>query len=628
MILASLARYYYRLAAENDEMGNPKVPPYGFSEEKIGWILVLDSEGNLQDVVSNLSADIKPRPKLMIVPRPDKRTSGIKPNFLWDKTAYALGVEANKNKAEAKKKPFIPAEKTFAAFKQYHLELLQDSTDEGLLAIYRFLQNWQPEHFAAQHLPLEMLDTNIVFSLEMPSAFIHKREAAQTLWAKLLQNNQAEKGLCLISGETAPIARLHPAIKGVFGGQSSGGSIVSFNNEAFTSFGKVQGANAPMSEASAFAYTTALNYLLRLENGHSLVIGLGRIRAALQAAKNQDKSQAIDKRPSVADTSTIFWAEAADRASAQAAEAFFAETASPSDDEESAKVFEVLEQLAKGRPLQEVAPELSPDTRFYILGLAPNASRLSIRFWLDTTFGQLAQNLAQHWQDLSLDSRAWKTPPSIFKLLLETAIKFKNSEGRYEKPKVETISSMLAGEMVRAVISGTPYPLSLLSQLIARVRADGDVNGLRVAMMKAVLQRRFRKGFIQEGVPMSLHTESKNPAYLLGRLFAVLERIQYQALGELNAGIADRYYGSASAMPYFVFPRLLVGVRNHLSRLRKDKAGMAVNLDKDLGVIIKALPEVFPRHLSIEEQGRFAIGYYQQKQSYFEKKDTAETIDD
>ncbi len=164
MILASLARYYYRLAAENDEMGNPKVPPYGFSEEKISWILVLDSEGNLQNAVSNLSADIKPRPKLMIVPRPDKRTSGIKPNFLWDKTAYALGVEANKNKAEAKKKPFIPAEKTFAAFKQYHLELLQDSADEGLLVIYRFLQNWQPEHFAAQHLPLEMLDTNIVFS--------------------------------------------------------------------------------------------------------------------------------------------------------------------------------------------------------------------------------------------------------------------------------------------------------------------------------------------------------------------------------------------------------------------------------------------------------------------------------
>ena len=598
MILESLARYYRRLAAETDEMGNPKVPPYGFSEEKIGWILVLDKEGRLKTVVPNLTADKKPQPKLMSVPRPEKRTSGIKPNFLWDKTAYALGVEANKNKAEAKEQPFTSSEKTFEAFKQYHLDLLQNSEDEGLQALCRFLQHWQPAHFAAENLPPEMLDANIAFSLEKSTALIHKREAAQTLWASCLKSDDAVEGLCLISGDTAPIARLHPAIKGVFGGQSSGGSIISFNKEAFTSFGKEQGANAPVSEQAAFAYTTALNYLLRRENKHCLTIG---------------------------DTSTIFWAEAADNAAAQAAEGFFAQILTPPDDEqESAKVFNVLEQIGKGRPLQDIAPELSSDTRFYILGLAPNAARISIRFWLDTTFGQLAENLAQHWQDLALEPRAWKTPPSIFKLLLETAIKFKNSEGRYDKPKPETISPMLAGEMTRAVICGTPYPLSLLSQLIGRIRADGDINGLRVAMMKAVLQRRFRKGLIKEGVFMSLNDESSNCAYLLGRLFAVLERIQYQALGELNAGIADRYYGSASAVPFSVFPRLLSGAKHHLSRLRKDKGGMAVNLDKDLGGIITKLPETFPRHLNIEEQGRFAIGYYHQKQRYFATKETAE----
>lgn len=601
MILASLARYYRRLAAETDEMGNPKVPPYGFSEEKIGWILVLDKEGRLKTVVPNLTADKKPQPKLMSVPRPEKRTSGIKPNFLWDKTAYALGVEANKNKAEAKEKPFTSSEKTFDAFKQYHLDLLQNSDDEGLQALCCFLKNWLPENFAAENLPAEMLDANIAFSFEKPTACIHKREAAQTIWANCLKSDEAEEGLCLISGDAAPIARLHPAIKGVFGGQSSGGSIISFNKEAFASFGKEQGANAPVSEQSAFAYTTALNYLLRRENNHCLTIG---------------------------DASTVFWAEADDNATAQATEGFFAQVFTPPDDEqESAKVFNVLEQIGKGRPLQEIAPELSPNTRFYILGLAPNAARISVRFWLDTTFGQLAENLAQHWQDLALEPRAWKTPPSIFKLLLETAIKFKNSEGRYEKPKAETISPVLAGEMTRAVICGTPYPLSLLSQLITRIRADGDVNGLRVAMMKAVLERRFRKGFIEEGVPMSLDNESPNRAYLLGRLFAVLERIQYQALGELNAGIADRYYGSASAVPFSVFPRLLSGAKHHLSRLRKDKAGMAVNLDKDLGEIIAKLPETFPRHLSIDEQGRFAIGYYHQKQSYFAKKETAETIE-
>lgn len=589
MILASLARYYRRLATQNDDVGNPKVPPYGFSEEKIGWILVLDKEGRLKDAVPNLTADKKPQPKLMSVPRPEKRTSGVKPNFLWDKTAYALGVEANKDKAQAKTEPVVPSEKTFEAFRQYHLDVLQHEQDEGLQALYRFLQHWQPAQFADYPCLSETPDVNVVFALDKPSALIHKREAAQTLWAGRLKSDEAEQGLCLISGEEAPIARLHPAIKGVFGGQSSGGSIISFNKESFASFGKEQGANAPVSEVSAFAYTTALNYLLRRENGHCLTIG---------------------------DASTVFWAEAADGETATAAEDFFADIMTPPDDEQqSQKVFDILEQIAKGRPLQEIAPDLSPDTRFYILGLAPNAARISIRFWLDTTFGQLAANLAQHWQDLALEPRPWKTAPSVWRLLLQTAVLGKS----------ENISPVLAGEMMRAVIGGTLYPMSLLAQLIARIRADGDANGLRVAMIKAVLQRRFRKGLIHEEVSMSLNTESRNTAYLLGRLFAVLERIQYQALGELNAGIADRYYGSASAVPFSVFPRLLSGAKHHLSRLRKDKAGMAVNLDKDLGEIIAMLPETFPRHLSIDEQGRFAIGYYQQKQSYFAKKAPAVT---
>ena len=615
MILASLTRYYRRLAVENDVVGNPKVPPYGFSEERVGWVLVLNSDGVLVDVVPNLTADKKPQAKLMSVPRPEKRTSGVKPNFLWDKTAYALGVESNKDKATAKEQPFMPSEKTFEAFRRHHLDLLKDSDDEGLLALYRFLESWQPEQFADSLCLPEMLDANVVFKLDGSSGYIHQREAAQTLWASCLQNDEAEQGLCLISGEQAPIARLHPAIKGVFGGQSSGGSIISFNKESFTSFGKEQGANAPVSEAAAFAYTTALNYLLRPENGHSLIIGSAKVRQAIKLSKKSksDSSQDFDKRPSTGDASTVFWAEAADMKSAVAAEDVFAVAMTPPDDEqESQRVFDVLEQIAKGRPLQEIDPDLSPDARFYVLGLAPNASRISIRFWLDTTFGQLAQNIAQHWQDLAIQPSAWKTPPSIWRLLLQTAVLGKN----------ENISPVLAGEMTRAVISGTPYPLSLLSQLIARIRSDGDVNGYRVAMIKAVLQRRFRKGFIQEEVPMALNIESDNRAYLLGRLFAVLERIQSQALGEINAGIGDRYYGSASAVPFSVFPRLLAGAKHHLSRLSKDKAGMAVNLEKDLGEILAKLPDSYPRHFNIDEQGRFSIGYYHQKQSYFAKKET------
>ncbi len=586
MILQSLDRYYDRLHAEKDSSGKPKVPAYGFSEEKIGWIIVLSREGDWVDLKPHLTTDKKPQPKLMNVPRAEKRTSGIKPNFLWDKTAYTLGVSANPDKAAAKTQPFLLAEDTFSAFRERHLELLQKEQDDGLRALYQFLVKWQPSRFQDTSVAdkINMLDSNIVFQLDGARRYIHESERARVLWAALLQNDDAETGLCLISGETAPIARLHPAIKGILGGQSSGGAIVSFNKESFESLGKEQGANAPISERAAFTYTTVLNYLLRRENRYCLTIG---------------------------DASTVFWAEAPDDSSAEAEESFFFDMMTVTDGEENQKVFDILQQIAKGRPLKEIAPNLHADTRFYILGLAPNASRISIRFWLNTTFGQLAQNLAAHWQDLAIEPCPWQTPPSIWRLLIQTA----------PLGKTENISPVLAGEMTRAVINGTPYPMSLLSQLLARIRADGDANGLRIAMIKAILARKFRKGLIKEGVPMSLDKESKNPAYLLGRMFAVLERIQYQALGDINAGIADRYYGSASAVPFSVFPRLLVGARHHLSRLRKDKPGLAVNLDKDLGEIISALPQNYPRHFSIDEQGRFSIGYYQQKQSYFASKE-------
>jgi len=613
MILASLARYYRRLAAETDEMGNPKVPPYGFSEEKIGWILVLDKEGRLKIVVPNLTADKKPQPKLMSVPQSFKRPGTTpKPFFLWDKTSYALGVEANKNKAEAKEKPFTPSEKTFDAFKQYHLDLLQNSDDEGLQALCRFLKNWQPAHFATENLPAEMLDANIAFSLEKSTALIHKREAAQTLWAGCLKSDEALEGLCLISGDNAPIARLHPAIKGVFGGQSSGGSIISFNKEAFASFGKEQGANAPVSEQSAFAYTTALNYLLRRENNHCLTIG---------------------------DASTVFWAEADDNATAQAAEGFFAQVFTPPDDEqESAKIFNVLEQISKGRPLQEIAPELSPNTRFYILGLAPNAARISVRFWLDTTFGQLAENLAQHWKDLHIEPSAWKKgkEPPVWRILLETTPKRKDAEGRLKKSESKDIPPQLAGEYMRSVLTGRFYPKTMLTRMIGRIRSDGYISGLRVAVIKAVINR---NSLYREELKMGLNEETHDIPYRLGRLFAIIELAQSSALGELNAGVRDKFYGGASSSPHSTFPLLLDNYRTHISALRKgrkakwvkgDPKKLANWLEGKVGEIIGVFDAEtpFPRHLSLEEQGRFVVGYYQQRFKKYNKQEDGNIPED
>jgi CRISPR-associated protein Csd1 len=588
MILTALTQYYHRLLANHDrDSGLPRVPSYGFSEEKIGYILVLSQDGRLVDVQNNMDiSGKKPMPKLTSVPRPEKRTSGVKSNFLWDKTAYVLGVEGNKDKESAKETPWIVAQKTFDAFKQFHLERLAETDDAGLQSLRLFLQSWQPEQFNQAPFLLEMIDANVVFKLDGVYQFLHDRVTAKLLWSKMLtpEEGALESG-CLVTGETAPIARLHPAIKGVYGGQSSGGSIVSFNADAYTSYGKSQGDNAPVSEAAAFAYTTALNYLLRRENGQCVSIG---------------------------DASTVFWAVASDEKIAHEAESLFGWMMNmPTDNQEVTQIRPTLEKIAQGRPLNEFAPNIAASTRFYVLGLAPNASRLSIRYWMDTTFGELAEHFSKHFQDLALEPQAWRDPPSIWRLLIQTAAQGKS----------ENIPPQLAGELMRSIITGQPYPRMLLTQLTQRIRADGDTNGIRISLIKAIIQRDYRKGLIQEEVPMSLDLNSKNAAYLLGRLFATIERIQEAALGrDVNSTVADKYYGSAASVPFSVFPRLLAGSQNHLTKIRRDKPGFAVNLKKDLGEIIAGLDSQFPKHMSIEEQGRFAIGYYHQKQSYFESK--------
>lgn len=592
MILTALNDYYHRLLANPDSVsGLAKVPPYGFSEQQISYCLVLSREGALVDIEDvRDTSDKKPRAKLLSVPRPEKRTSGVKSNFLWDKTAYVLGIEGNKDKATVATNPWLAAEKTLAAFKVLHEQTLATTEDAGLLAVKQFLMQWNQEYFHQLPFTSAHIDGNFVFRLDGDLCFVHERPAAQALWLGLMQPVEDEvvnMGECLVSGQQrSPLARLHPAIKGVYGGQSSGSSIVSFNAEAYTSYGKEQGDNAPVSEAAAFGYTTALNYLLRRNNGQCISIG---------------------------DTSTVFWAVAADAAKASAAESLFGWMLNmPADDgSQVAQLKPVLEKIAQGRPLAEIAPDLAEGTRFYVLGLAPNASRLSIRYWMDTSFGELAKHIAQHFKDLALDPLPWREPPSVWRLLIQTA-----SQG-----KSENISPQLAGELLRSIITGGRYPRMLLAQLVQRIRADGDLNGVRAALLKAVLVRDYRKGFIQEEIPMGLDEQSALPAYRLGRLFAVLERIQEGALGkDVNATIADRYYGTASSVPYSVFPRLLAGCKNHLSKIRKDKPGYAVNLNKDLASVIEGLPSEFPKHFSIEQQGQFAIGYYHQKQSYFAKK--------
>lgn len=582
-ILQALDSYYHRL---------PGVAGPGWGPEKFGWCIILDKDGtpvavdNLHDVSGK-----KPRLETHIVPAAVKRTVGIAPNFLWDKSAYVLGRTAGEGKRTAQE---------HAAFVAMHLGRLAGQNDEGLVALRLFLENWAPERFDAAPFVPDMLDANIMFRLDGELGFLHQRPAARALVEAKTEEGDDADILCLITGERGPMARLHPTIKGVEGAQSSGAALVSFNLDAFTSLGKEQGANAPTSEAAAFRYGAALNRLLAGRDN--------RIR-----------------RP-IGDATVVFWADASDAKADETSKTKATEVADNwfatvlggdiTDAEEAAKVRDDLEALAIGKKLSDLRPKILPDTRFHVLGLSPNAARLSTRYWLTDDLEQFAQRLAEHHADLRMDPSpmGWGAAPSVNRLLARTTAL---------QEKFENIPPLLAGEVMRAILTGGRYPQSLLVAVIIRLRAGDDpLSGWHAATIRAVLHRDHRIDPKKEDVPVSLAPDEPNKAYQLGRLFAVLETAQRMALGRINATIRDRYFGAASATPASVFPLLLRGVQNHLGKLRK--SGKGGWIEREIEDILDKLSLDLPRALPLAEQGRFAVGYYHQRKDQFKARPEAE----
>lgn len=587
-ILQALAGHYDRLAA------NGAAPDYGYSRQQISYKIVLTRDGEPVNVVSLLDTSVrKPRPSLRPVPRPIPRTSGVASNFLWDKTAYVFGVKRDRDTERP-----VPAEREHAAFKTLHERLLADVADDGLQALRSFLNEWQPENYDSLTHARDMLDVNLVFQLEGELRFLHDRPAARRVWLDHLSVSDGTDGFCLVSGERVPVERLHPKVKGVRGTQSSGAAIVSFNLDAFESFGKGQGANAPVSARAAFAYTSALNKLLERDSRQRVQIG---------------------------DATTVFWAEAAadDRAATEAENLFAMLADGPrTDEEETAAVADKIKELEKGRPLSEVAPDINEDTRFYVLGLAPNAARISIRFWYQETFGDIVRRMLDHRNDLSLDPTPWRRPPAAWRLLLETAV----------QRKAENIPPTLCGALMRSILTGSRYPQSLLTGIILRIRADRDINGIRTAICKACLARDYRLQLTKEEVPVSIDIDSDNVAYNLGRLFAIYTYAE-RSVAERNATIRDRYIGSASATPHRVFPILMRGYEHNRSRLAKEdrlKQGAGIRADKAVREVIWRLPgqEDFPAVLALQDQARFFLGYYHQERAMYTKSDSVASLEE
>lgn len=578
MILSALNDLYDRLADEDAY----QLAPLGYSLQKITFKVVIAHDGALVGIEDTRAVSGSRRiPVQLIVPGNNKPSgSGLNPCFLWDNSQYMLGVKQDDPKPDR-------TAVAFEAFRDRHLRAEAEIDAPEFSAVCRFLEAWNPE-VGRDHPVLS--DAGLtgfgVFQLVGQPRYVHGLAAIRSWWmAQQVPADDAELGHCLVTGDVAPLARTHAKIRGVMGGQSAGGTIVGFNAPAYESYGKTQSYNAPVSEAVAFRYVSALNAIL-------------------------DGPKRDLHRFRLADTTVAFWT---DRPSAvQDFFAQFATTGAPTPKPEAQdpvqlrRVNAFLDALRQGR---ERYADLGGDpeqTRFCLLGLSPNVARISVRFFHRGTIVELIERLREHFADMQLARRPTtdKWPgdpefPSLRDLLDQT--------GRTS----DDIPPLLAGPLAAAVIEGRGYPSAMFAATLRRIRAERHVTYLRGCILKAYLNRN-----LNQGITMALDQTRTDPAYRMGRLFAALEKTQQDALGRnLNKTIRDTFYSSASATPRAVFPRLLRTYQHHLSKLQ---GGLRVNRERLVQEIVAPL-ETFPAHLDLAGQGAFAIGYYHQNDAFYRK---------
>ena len=577
MILQALTEYYETLADSG------KISPPGWGDVKVSYALCIGADGALEQVVSVQTEQTKGKktvlaPQLMRLPVPVKRASGIAANFLCDNASYLLGVD-NKGKPQR-------TLECFQACKALHEELLEGVDSPAAQAVLAFFRTWQPEQ-AASHPALAvcweelMAGGNLVFRHD--GAYVHQDMPVRQVWDNHYQSAEDRPQMvCLVTGKMGPIARLHPAIKGIINGQAMGNSLVCFNDPADESYGcvKAQGRNAPTSKYAAFAYTTALNHLLA-DREH--VYRMGDATVVCWARNGGDVYQ------------NIFGA------------AFFgqAPTYTLSD------LQGALKNLCMGNAVELDGEQLDPNMNFYILGLSPNAARLSVRFFLRNSFGTFLRNAQAHQQRLEIIKPAYDkfdTLP-LWKLLDETV----NQNSRDKTPVPN-----MAGEVLRSILTDTRYPATLLNGVALRIRAEHNVTRGRAAILKAYYLKNTHPDVPKEVLTVSLNPDSSNIPYNLGRLFSVLEAVQSSANPGINATIKDKYFNSASATPAIVFPVLVNLAQKHLKKL---DTGLRTYYDKQITELLSKLGEGYPPRLNLPQQGSFQLGYYHQTQNRFEKKE-------
>ena len=585
MILQALTAYYEQLLRQG------KISAPGWDDTfKVSYELRLNDAGQLLQVTDLRTSVAKGKktvlaPRELRVPKHVKRASGIAANILCDNSTYLLG-------ADEKGKPARSVE-CFKACAALHHTILDGADSPAARAVLAYFDHWDPAQAAVHPLLAPIWkeitgNANLIFGYEAADhshLLVNEDPAIQAAWQAYYDAPPADTAQpvqCLVTGKEAPAALLHPSIMGVAGAQSSGASLVSFNAPSFCSFGHEQGQNAPVSEYAAFAYTTALNRLLA-DRDHCQHVG---------------------------DTTLVCWAENAEPVY-QDAMSMFLFGADEMHGLQEDDVQAALKRLAAGQTVPFLEGDLAPDQHFYLLGLAPNAARISVRFFLRDTFGGFARNLQKHAEEMEIVrpvNERFETLP-LWALVNETT---RNVPGQPAKP-----SPQLAGDLLRAVLTGGRYPATLLNGVTLRIRAEQNVTRGRAAALKTYYLRNYPTDCNKEVFTVSLN-ESTNVPYVLGRLFSVLEAVQSAANPGINTTIRDRYFNSACATPALVFPTLLKLAQKHLQKLPE---GRAVHFNRQITELLALVPENgFPSRLSLPDQGKFEIGYYHQTQKRFAKK--------
>jgi len=578
LILQALYEHYQRL------LGDPEsgIAPPGFSLVEISFVLVLSLEGQLVDMFPVKVDELVPE---------HKKRQGINPPpyFLCDKVQYSLGVGKNIEQGI----------KRYEQYRDYNLKLLEKATNIEAQAVKKFMIDWKPMHWESEPCVRKYLTEfnkpitlNTVYKIDGMNSFVHHNPEIIALWEQESQEGEARGFIaqCLITGQTEVIAKTHEVgISGI--GEKANAAIVSFNCDSFESYGKAQSYNAPVSKKAAFAYSTALNYLVASDTN--------RVR--------------------LADTTVVFWADKNGGRKEEAILAWCLDPVEFKDGDElvaARQAKTILERVRVGQPVGD--GEFDRDTRCYILGLAPNAARLSVRFWQVSNFGGVLERIVQHYEDMNIQGidriggfvSPWQT-------LRAVAI----------QEDSKNVPPLLGGQFLNAILSGHMYPQTLYNLTLNRCRTGGDYGGvstikgiIRAAVVKAFLQRKYRmqgRKHEEAMITVSLNEDNSNSAYQLGRLFSLLEKAQKDALGnQINATIRDRYFGAASATPGSVFPLLLRLSQHHLS-----KSEYGASMDRRIQDVLIKL-DAFPGYLNLEEQGQFILGYYHQNQANYTKNNS------